>query len=136
MFEQAAVVQMEVKLDIWLLLRLQPTQRKQSGLTVREEELFGVEQRLVAPVRGYGPLQRLVSLETFVVHAGKHRSQRSDLRHDFRRMFIAPICTKMIGNILDDLPIGPASFQRLKHFVEPLDSAFGAGKGAFLFQTW
>ena len=47
-----------------------------------------------------------------------------------------PIRAHMIGNIPNDLPIGPASIQRFEHFIEPLDSAFAAGKGAVLFQAW
>src|SRR5882724_2173098 len=136
MFKQASIVQMQVKLSIGLLCRFLPAQGKQPGLAVRKEKLFGVEQRLIAAVRGYRPLQGLISFEPFITHSRKNRRQRRNFRHDLRRVLVVPISAKMIGNILDDPPIGAASLQRFKHFVESLNSAFGAGKCAFLFQTW
>src|SRR5467141_1058077 len=50
-------------------------------------------------------------------------------------MLVVPIGSKMVCNVSYDLPIRPASLQRLEHFIEPLNSPFSAGKGAFLFQT-
>src|SRR6266852_4758072 len=51
-------------------------------------------------------------------------------------MVIVPIGPEMICDVCDDLPIGPASCQRLEHFIKSLDSPLSAGESAFLFQTW
>src|SRR6266478_6741464 len=41
----------------------------------------------------------------------------------------------MIGNVLDDAPIGPAFAQRFEHLVKPLNAPFGASERTFLFEA-
>ena len=48
---------------------------------------------------------------------------------------IVPVRAQAVGDVLDDPPIGPASLQRLKHLVEPLNAPLGAGECSFLFQA-
>src|ERR1700731_2629069 len=51
-------------------------------------------------------------------------------------MLVVPIGPEMICDVSDDLPIGPASVEWFKHFIQPLNSSLGAGEGALFFQTW
>src|SRR5258708_21649822 len=51
-------------------------------------------------------------------------------------MLILPFRAEAIGNVLDDLPVWPAAFQRFEHLVEPLDAPFRAREGALFFKTW
>ena len=46
-----------------------------------------------------------------------------------------PVRSQMIGNVLDDLPIGPASLHRLEHLIKSLDAPLGARESPFLFQA-
>jgi hypothetical protein len=41
----------------------------------------------------------------------------------------------MIGNVLDDAPIGLAFAQRCEYLVKPLNAPFGASERAFLFEA-
>ena len=51
-------------------------------------------------------------------------------------MLIIPIRAQVIRHVLNDPPIGPASLQRFKNLVKPLNAPFRAGKSAFLFKAW
>src|SRR5271155_2539894 len=51
-------------------------------------------------------------------------------------MLIIPVGAKVIGHILNDLPIRTATFERFENLVQPLNSPLGAGKGAFLLKAW
>ena len=50
-------------------------------------------------------------------------------------MRVIPIRAQAIGDVLDDLPVGPASLQRLEHLIKPLDAPLRAGERAFLFEA-
>ena len=50
-------------------------------------------------------------------------------------MFVIPVRPEMVRHVLDDLPVGPAPFERLEDLIEPLNSPLGAGERAFLFQA-
>jgi hypothetical protein len=41
----------------------------------------------------------------------------------------------MIGNVLDDAPIGPAFAKRCEYLVKPLNAPFGVSECAFLFEA-
>jgi len=56
------------------------------------------------------------------------RCERSDFRHDFRRMLIIPICTQPVGDFLNYLPIRLRSVQRFEDFVKTLNAPLGIGK--------
>src|SRR5260370_32198029 len=84
---------------------------------------------------GNRSLKGLDSLEPVVCDACEQRCQRGDLTINFGGMLILPIRAETIGDVLDDSPIWPAAFQRFEHFVEALDSAFGARKCAFFFKA-
>src|SRR5260370_36255799 len=81
-------------------------------------------------------MEGLKSLEPFVRYAGEQGRQRSDLAIDFGGMLILPFRAEAIGNVLDDLPVWPAAFQRFEHLVKPLDTPFRAREGALFFKTW
>ena len=49
-------------------------------------------------------------------------------------MLIVPFGSHTVGNVLRDLPISPAITQLRQGLVQPLDSPFGAGKGAVLLE--
>src|SRR5258705_193734 len=51
-------------------------------------------------------------------------------------MLVVPISSEMVCNVTDDLPIRPAPCEWFNHFIKSLNSSFGAGERAFLFQTW
>lgn len=51
-------------------------------------------------------------------------------------MVVFPSGAQTIGDVLEDDPIGPVSFEGLEHLIEPLDAAFSAGKGTFLLEAW
>ena len=50
-------------------------------------------------------------------------------------MLIVPICAQVIGHVLDDPPIGPASLQRFEDLVKPLNAPLRAGESAFLLKA-
>ena len=135
MLEQTAVVQMQIEFGVGLLGRLGPGEREQLRLAVGKVELLRVKQRLIDAVGGHRPLQRLVSFEPLVSHAGEQRRQRGDFVHDLRGVLIVPIGAEAVGDVLNDLPIGPAVLERLEHLIEPLNAPLGAGERAFFFQA-
>ena len=79
MFQQAAVVQMQVEFVIGLIGRLGPRQREELRLAIGKRELLRVEQRLIRSIRRHGPLQRLVAFQPLVGHAREQRRERRDL---------------------------------------------------------
>src|ERR1700722_7450569 len=127
---------MEIKFGIGLVGGFRKGEREQAGFAIGKGKLFGIKQRLIRSVSSHRPLERLKTLQPLVGHASEQGSKGSNLAINFRRMLILPVRAETVGDVLNDLPIGAAALQRLKHFVEPLDSSFGAGEGAFFFQTW
>src|SRR5439155_23026910 len=101
----------------------------------RKREAAGIEQRLVGSIGGNRPLQRLVSFQPFVAHPGEERRQRGDFVHDLRRMLVVPAGAQMVGDILDDSPVRQRTLERLEYLIKPLDSPFGAGERALLFEA-
>ena len=134
-FQQPAVVQVQIEFCVGLIGRADPRHGEQPRLPVGKREAFGIEERLVGPIGRNGPLQRLVSLEPLVAHAGEERRQRRDLVHHLRRMLIVPAGAEMVGDVLNDSPVRPRTLERLEHLVEPLDPPLGAREGPFLLQA-
>ena len=50
-------------------------------------------------------------------------------------MLVVPSRAEPVRDILDDLPIGAAPFDRFKDLIQPLDAPFGAGKRPFLLEA-
>ena len=46
-----------------------------------------------------------------------------------------PTRSELVGNILDDLPIGLTTVERLQYLIKPLDAPLGTGEGSFLLQA-
>src|SRR5438132_11557532 len=46
-----------------------------------------------------------------------------------------PVRSQTIRDVLDDLPIGPASLHRLEDLIKSLDAPLGARESALLFQA-
>ena len=47
-----------------------------------------------------------------------------------------PVRAHAVGDLLDDLPVRPAAFERFENPIQPLDAPLRAREGPFLFQTW
>ena len=92
MFKEATIVELQVVLRVYLLVGLNPSNWKESGFPVREVKVFRKEERFIGTIGMDGPLQRPVSLQSFVGHTGVQWGERSDLPHDFRGMPIVPVC--------------------------------------------
>jgi hypothetical protein len=108
---------------------------KQSRFAIGKRELLRIQQRLIGAVGGHGPLQGFISFQSLVGHASEEGRQGSDLLVNLGRMPVIPSCAQALSDILNDLPVGPATFERLEHLVEPLDAPLCARKGAFLFEA-
>src|SRR5580700_8923093 len=50
-------------------------------------------------------------------------------------MPVTPVCSQTIRDVLDDLPIGPASLHRLEYLIKSLNAPLGARESPFLFQA-
>ncbi len=101
---------------------------------VREGKLLGEEKRRVSAVRVHGPLQGLEAFKTVVVHARKQWRQSCHLVHDVRGMFVVPVRAHAVGDQLNDLPVSLGFAERLHYFIDSLDAALRAGKGALFFE--
>src|ERR1700686_4504443 len=101
---------MKVKVRIWTFLWFVHGQRKEAGLPIRKMETLRVEERLIGAVRGYRPLQALVSFQPLVTDTSEQGSHRGDLVHDFRRVPIILACAEPVCDVLDDDPVRTASF--------------------------
>src|SRR2546427_2576323 len=135
MLQDPAIVQMQVKLCIRRIGYSNPSDGKQPGFPIRKREALGIEQRFVSSIGGHRPLQRFVTLQPLVVHPNKQRRQRRYLIHHFRRVLIVPPCSQGTGDVLNDLPIRPATLEWIENLVEPLDAPLRAGESPFLFEA-
>src|SRR5258708_13291175 len=127
---------MQIELSVGLVRRFCEREREQPGFAIRKGKPFCVKQRLIRSVLCNRPLEGLKSFEPFVRYACEQGRERSDLAIECGRMLILPFRGEAIGNVLDDLPVWPAAFQRFEHLVEPLDAPFRACEGALFFKTW
>src|SRR5947208_11509794 len=66
---------------------------------------------------------------------GKQRRQGRNFIHHLRRVLIIPPRSQGAGDVLNDLPIRPATLEWIENLVEPLDAPLRAGESPFLFEA-
>ena len=133
-FEEAAVVEVEIEFGGGLFGRFDPLGWIEPRLAVIEGKLFSEEDGRVGSIFRDGPLQGAVAFEALVADASHERGEAGDLVHDLGGMGVAPVGAEALGDELNDLPIGFGFAEGLERLVDALDSALGAGEGAFFFE--
>src|SRR5215469_16271094 len=118
MFEQTAVVEMQVEEFGGLFAGRNVLDGKEPCLAVRERESLGEQKRRIRAVGVHRPLQTAEALEAIVLYPRKQRSQPSNFIHDLGGMRVAPVTAHAVGDELNDLSVRFGFAERLHCLID------------------